>query len=308
MERKKSHVILLFLLALFPLGLMAIGLYCCSFKRGFSIAKISSSLQHNEMWETRALSYQEKQWLFSDVLSQTFYYHGSGSQSYTFVSEDDKFMLKFFKMHKILPKNWLRDFPFSLFEKYRLDNVEKKQHVFETFFKSFKDAYEHFGEDCGLVYLHLNKTRDLKKKVKLIGYSGEEFIVDLDSKEFIIQHKAQKLTDYLLQLKEKGSEEEVYAAVRSFLEVIAHRCTQGYGDHDLGNRNNFGFVNGKVILVDCSHLFADMSLKCPHYFQAEILYVVEKMSHWAEQFYPDLTMILQEEAQSVIDKYLRVTL
>jgi hypothetical protein len=305
MERKKSHLLLQLLLVLFPLGLMGIGLYCCSYKRGFSIAKISSPLHHNEMWETRALSYQERQRLDHEILSQTFYYHGSGSQCYAFASEDGKYVLKFFKMHKILPKNWLRDFPFSLFEKYRLDNVEKRQDVFETFFKSFKDAYEHLSEDCGLIYLHLNKTRDLKKKVTLIGYAGEKFIVDLDSKEFIVQLEAKKLTDYLLELKDKGTEEETHLAVRSLLEIVAHRCNKGYGDQDIAFRNNFGFVNGKAVLVDCSHLFADTSLKYPHHFQAEILNVAEMMSQWGEQFYPDLSMILQEEAQAVIDKYLK---
>jgi hypothetical protein len=208
-------------------------------------------------------------------------------------------------MHKILPKNWLRDFPFSLFEKYRLDNVEKRQDVFETFFKSFIHAYEHLREESGLIYLHLNKTRDLKKKVTLIDCDGNKFSVDLDSKEFVVQLKAEKISEYLLNLKDKDKEEEARQVVRSFLEIVARCCQRGYGDQELGVRNNFGIVNGKAILVDCSYLHVDTSLKYPHHFQAEILSVTEKMSQWAEQFYPDLSIILQEEAQAVIDKYLR---
>jgi|SRR5579862_1471676 len=306
MTRKKSYLVLLVLLILFPLALMGLGLYCCSYKRGFTIKKISSKLHHNELWETQALSYEEKEHLMNEILSQTFYYLGSGSHCYSFASQDDKYVIKFFKMHKILPKNWLRDFPFSLFEKYRLDNVEKRQDFFETFFKSFKDAYEYLHEESGMICLHLNKTRELKKKITVIDYEGKKVLVDLDSKEFIVQRKAEKICEYLLKLRDKGKEEAVHRAVRSFLEIIAVRCQRGYGDQDTEFRNNVGFSNGRAIFVDCGHFFVDKSLKYPHHFQAEILKATEKMSQWAEQFYPDLAIILQEEAQAVIDKYIKM--
>ncbi len=297
---------ILALLVLLPIGLMGIGLYCCSYKRGFTVDKISSKLHHNEMWETHDLSAEEKERLITDILSQTFYYLGSGSHCYAFASQDDKYIIKFFKMHKMLPKNWLNDLPFSLFEKYRLDNVEKRQDVFETFFKSFKDAFEHLREESGLIYLHLNKTRDLKKEVSLICHDGKKIHVDLDSKEFLVQLKTERICEYLLKLKDKGREEEVHQAVHSILEIIARRCQRGYGDQNIGIRNNFGFANGRAIFVDCSHFFVDISLKSPRYLQTEILTATEKMSHWADQFYPDLSIILQEEAQAVIDKYLKL--
>lgn len=303
MERKNRYLAFLGFLIVFPILLMGIGFYCCSYKRGFSLEKISSKLPHNEAWETKALLFEEKEHLNKEVFNQTFRYLGSGNHCYAFTSQDGKYVIKFFKMHKILPKNWLRDFPFSLFENYRLDNVEKKQDVFENIFKSFKDAYDHLREESGLLYLHLNKTRDLKTTVTVIGYDGKKFFVDLDSKAFAVQLKAQKLCEYLLDLN--GKEEEMHRTIRSFFELIAQRCKQGLGDQHSGIRNNFGFVNGQAILVNCGHLFIDDSLKYPHYFQAEILRATEKMSHWAEQVYPDLSIILQEEAEGVIDKYVK---
>lgn len=306
MERKKSYILVLFLIFAFPLGILVLGLYCCSYKRGFTVDKISSKLHHNEMWETKALSLEENKRLIKEILSQTFYYYGSGNQCYSFVSQDDKYVIKFFKMHKILPKNWLMDFPFSLFEKYRLDNVEKKRDVFEMFFNSFKHAYENLREECGLIYVHLNKTRDIKTKIALIGYDGKKIWIDLDSKEFVVQLKAEKFTEYLLQLKENANEEKIRFAVKSFFEVIAKRCQMGYGDQSMGIRNNFGFVNGRAVLMDCSHLFVDISLKLPQYFQNEVLRIAENLSHWAEQFYPDLSILLEEEAQAVLDKCLKL--
>ena len=304
MQKKGQYLFLLLLLTLFPILLMGVGFYCCSYKRGFNIRNISSKLAYNEKWESFALAKSEEERIVCEVFSQVFYYLGSGNQCYMFASEDGKYVIKFFKMHKLLPKKWLRDFPFSLFEDYRLKHVEKKENLLENMFESLKICYEHLRRESGLVYLHLNKTRHLRTKLTIVSGDGKQHLIDLDSIEFVIQYKAQKLCDYLLTLKEKGKENEVHQAVRDFLELIAIRSKKGYGDQDASMRNSIGFVNDQAIFIDCCHLFADDSLKSSHYFQTEILCAAEKMSHWAEQFYPDLCLILQEEAQYVIDKYL----
>jgi hypothetical protein len=83
------------------------------------------------------------------------------------------------------------------------------------------------------------------------------------------------------------------------------RCKKGFADQDVGIRNNFGFLDGRVILIDCGNLYPDPSLKHPTYFQAEILRTAEKLEHWSTEYYPELTNILQEEAQGVIDKHIK---
>lgn len=296
---KKKHLPFVFLLVSFPLILLAVGLYLCSFKRGFTVEKISSTLPFNEAWETAPLSPTERERLINEVFSQTFYCLGSGRQGYTFASQDNKYVLKFFKMHKILPKNWLRDFPFSLFEKYRLDNVEKKQDLFENIFKNFKAAYERMPKETGLVYLHLNKTRDLKTKIQLIDHEGKKLCVDLDGKEFVVQLKAQRVCDHLLEIKE--NEEELRYAVHSLLQSIAVLCMNGYCDQSVDICNTFGFVQKQAILFDFTHFYADESLKQPRYLQAEVLNAAEKISYWAERFNPDFVNILQEEAYGVLN-------
>src|SRR4029079_17540498 len=97
---KKKHLPILFIITLFPLLLLGVGLYLCSYRRGFTVEKISSKLSFNEAWEIHPLSLEARDHLLHTVLSQTFYYLGSGSQSYAFASQDGKYVLKFFKMHK----------------------------------------------------------------------------------------------------------------------------------------------------------------------------------------------------------------
>ena len=238
--------------------------FFCSTGSGFQVDKISSKLSYDETWETQPIPQDEKDHLVHEVFSQTFYYLGSGNQTYAFVSSDNKYVVKFFKMHKLLPKNWLTGFPFSLFEKYRFDHVEKKQLYFESTFRSFKDAYEFFREESGLLFLHLNKTRDLKTSISLVGYEGKKFSIDLDSKEFIVQRKAERICDYLPDLLAEGKLDRAREAVRELLELIAVRCKKGFADQDVGIRNNFGFLDGRVILIDCGNLYPRPILETPH--------------------------------------------
>jgi hypothetical protein len=154
-------------------------------------------------------------------------------------------------------------------------------------------------KETGLVYLHLNKTRDLKTQIKLVDHEGKKWFVDLDGKEFVVQLKAQRVCDYFLEHKE--SEEELRFAVRSLLQNIAALCMNGYCDQSVDLCNNFGFVENQAILFDFTHFYADDSLKQPRYLQAEVLSAVEKVSHWAERFDPDLVNFLHEEAHSVLN-------
>ncbi len=291
-------------LVCFPLVVLSFGLYYCSVGRGFQIDKISSKLSYNETWEIEPLSQEEKEHLIHEVFSQTFYYLGSGNQTYAFVSSDNKYVVKFFKMHRLLPKHWLTGFPFSLFEKYRFDHVEKKQLYFESTFTSFKDAYQHFRKESGLMFLHLNKSRDLKTSLSVIRYDGKKFLIDLDSKEFIVQHKAERVCDYLADLLSDGKLDQARLIVREWLGLIAVRCKKGFADQDVEFRSNFGVLDGHVVLIDCGNLYADPSLKHPTYFQAEILRAAEKLELWSSEYYPELTGILQEEAHRVVNQNL----
>ena len=173
--QKKTKILLQTLsVALFPLLLLAVGLSFCCRHRGFSVDKITSKLFYEEDWEIEPLSQKEQEFLQQDVFGQTFYYLGAGLQWYAFVSEDQKYVLKFFKMHHLMPKDWLNNFPFSLFENYRFKHVDKKKQLLEVIFNSVKFSYDHIKRETGLIYVHLNKTHLLKQKIHLIDQSGKK--------------------------------------------------------------------------------------------------------------------------------------
>ncbi len=300
MRKKQKGNKFLLLLTLFPLIILGGGLAFCWHSKGFNIEKISSKLTYNEMWGIPPLNQEEISSFVTNVFSQPFYYLGSGEQCYAFQSEDGQFVLKFFKMHQLLPKDWLNDFPFSLFENYRFNNVEKRKQLIHEVFSSIKASYDHLQEKTRLLFIHLNKTRDLKIKATLFDKEGKKYLVDLDSKEFFLQRKAVRIYDHLVNLMKQGEEERVRICIRSLFEVVIARCEQGLADLDIGVRNNYGFIQDEAVIIDCGSLVPDDVIKQPHHYQREVLRVAEAMDHWAQTHCAELVPIIQDEAHFAI--------
>src|SRR5262245_6760863 len=105
MQKKKRNLIFLILLSIFPLLIMAGGLAFCYRNPGFSMDKITSRLGYNRSWEVEPPSEKQREFIVQKVLPQNYYYFASGSQCYAFISEDREYILKFFKMQHLFPKN-----------------------------------------------------------------------------------------------------------------------------------------------------------------------------------------------------------
>ncbi len=296
MTKSKTNSLILILFALFPLLLMAGGLFFINRNTGFSVDKILSHLDYNENWEIEPLSALEHELLVKSVFPQKYYYLAAGNQCYAFISEDRKYVLKFFKMQSLFPKGWM-----NLWNKFGFKNETNNQLFSERIFASYKDAYESLREETGLLYIHFNKSREFKSKVTLIDNKGKRHLIDLDTVEFVVQKKVQKIFDYLNDLIEEEKYDEVRASIHSFLKLIAVRCEKGFVDQDLSIRNNFGFVDNSAIQFDCATLTQDSSMKYPLNFRNEIMQVAERLDFWAQENCPEVSFFIQEEAQRIIN-------
>ncbi len=240
--------------------------------------------------------------MIQKVFPQTYYYLASGNQCYAFISEDRQYVLKFFKMQNLFPKELKKGFPFSLLRPLGVNHDKNNQLFSERIFASYKDAYETLRKETGLVYIHFNKTRDFGRKVTLIDSKGKKYIVELDGIEYIVQKKAIKVFEHLKTLIEQEKFEDLRASLRSFLQLIAVRCEKGFVDHDISIRNNFGFIGNSAIQFDCATLTRDSSMKFPMNFRQEVLEVADRLDTWARENYPEISLFVQEEAQRLINR------
>ena len=301
MRKKKGNILFLFCLCGFPLLLMGGGIFFCCHTSGFSLDKITSHLSYNPEWEIESPFEGLKELLIQHVFPQTYYYLASGNQCYAFISEDRKYVLKFFKMQNLFPKGWLNSLPLFLLQRFGFKHDMGNRLFSERIFASYKDAYESLRNETGLLYIHLNKNREFKSKVTLIDYKGKKTILDLDTIEFVVQERAQKIYDRFHQLIYDKKTEDLKACIRSFLQLIAMRCEKGFVEHNLSIRNNFGFIENKAIQFDCATLTRDSSMKYPLNFRQEVMEAAERLDQWARDNYPDITLFIQEEAQHIIN-------
>lgn len=302
MKKNKSHIFSLILLSAFPLLLMGGGLFFCCRSTGFGIDKITSSLSYNAAWEIEPLTEGQREVLVQQIFPQTYYYLSSGDQYYAFVSQDQRYVLKFFKMQSLFPKDWFDSFPVSLF-KFLGFRQEKSNELFsERIFASYKDAYEFLRNETGLIYIHFNKTREFKSRVRLVDSKGKQHFVDLDAMEFVVQKKVTRIYDHLKELQSRGEEEQLRASIRSFLHLIAVRCQKGFVDQHSSVRNHFGFIENTAIQFDCATLTRDSSMKYPMNFRKEVLEAAERLDAWARVNFPEIALFIQDEAQRLINQ------
>lgn len=229
---------------------------------GFSIPKITSDFSYHPEWEVAASTETEQ---LDVMLSQPFHYLAAGSQSYAFVSEDGKVVLKFFRMkHKAfyLKDLWMGD-----------RSQERKENLF-SIYASHKMAFEEMKKDAGLIYLHLNKTTHLNKKVKLIDRLHRSYTVDLDQVEFVVQEKADLIFDRLKTLIK--NKKELNVALAEVMHLVSRRIQNGIADHDKAVTHNFGFVGDRAIQLDVGRIYHGYK---PHDYDR----ILERIDKWLDK-------------------------
>ena len=222
----------------------------CERAKGFALKKILSHHASDPRWNTINLSSDQKN-LLDQILSYPFTYLESGNHCYAFVSEDGRFVLKFFKQKHMSSQSLVDYLPMpakSLF--YPSKKMKRRQKEREKSFSSYKIAYEHLKKETGLFYLHLNKTNHLKKTVILLDPHGNQIPVDIDNMEFLIQRKVEVGYTHLSNLLKEGKKDDAMESIVSLLNIITHRMEKGFFDKDLQFYKNFGFIDNQAIEID----------------------------------------------------------
>ncbi len=230
---------------IFPLLLLLLSLHF-SHSRGVNLEKITSHATFNKEWEvSNPLPHY--------IPSGTLTYLDRGAQCYAFLSEDQRYVVKFFRM-----KN--------------LKNAKRLSEVFSA----AKDACEILSEETGVVYAHLNRTKEIKREVLLIGRRGEKVRVSLDEVPFIVQVRAEPLGHYLERHIEKGDLEGARRAIILVEKLIRTREEKGFFDLDVVKSSNYGFIGERPMQIDIGGIVR--SAGCP----------MKDLDGWVRRHYPQL--------------------
>ena len=286
-SKTKAKVLLIFIV-IFSFSLLA------HFRgKGFHESKILSSLEYNPQWDI-SLEENEKKKILK-ILSQDFFYLNRGRQCFVFVSADKKYVIKFFNHRRFRVPDYFSYIPF--FEKTCNKKREIRNNRLQFYFNSYKLAYEKLKEETGLIFVHLNKTTDLHKKIRIKDPCSGIHEMDLDAVEFVLQKKSEPILSYLQERMEKEGDIGFEKALDTFLQVIATRCNKNISDDDLDVAINFGFVEGKAIVFDSGRFYINENLKQSENFKREMLKSTKFFRRWLNKNYSEMINYFDQKVE-----------
>lgn len=218
--------------------------------KGFCYSKIHSRHSYDPRWDFGPPN-PEQEKLFEQITEQPFILLGSGKECYAFVSEDGEIVVKFFKQKHMKTRYLLNYVPLSKTMKaLHQETINRHRVRRQTLYQSYQIAYERLQKETGVVYLHLTKTKSLKKPIHLRTKQGKHLTLKLDDMEFMVQRRATPIFDEIISHPEQGEQ-----IISSIVDLIKSRKKKGIGDNDINCERNLGIYHEKAFQIDVGEFY-----------------------------------------------------
>jgi hypothetical protein len=249
----------------------------------FTVLRITSHLTPQSEWETAPLSTEELAKI-KKILSQPYTYLSKGVQSFVFASEDGRYVIKFFRHDHL-------DSPFWLTKNQKA----KKENRRNQEFLSYKLAYQNLPNETGLIFLHLNKTKELNQTLDLVDKLSIHHQIPLDNYEFLIQKRACLLYTALNQMIEENRLSDAKKTVSNLVKLLVKRAEAGIADKDPDLITNFGVIGTDPIQIDVGR-FSPSSAK---FDKNEIIRITDHLNHYLMARCPELQHHLKTQIEKL---------
>lgn len=232
----------------------------------------------------------------NSILEEKFFYLAKGHQSFVFVSEDGEYILKFYRFPSHLrPMSWITHPVAYLFDKNRIKIKDYNLDKLRSSFESYRIAYNELKEESGLIYLHLDKTDHLKKRIVLVDSLGVSYLVDLDSTHFLVQKKGELIFPLLSNLVKQEKLDDAKKVIDEVIALIVTRCHKGIADLDPVLEKNYGWLAGKAIHLDSGRFKKVETLS----EKEEVLRITKGLKVWLQETNPDLLAHYENRVDSL---------
>ena len=291
----KNKTLLLSSLVLFIGGLTYVDRTFFKRNSSFNVRFLYSNLPNVPEWDMPPPT-PEAEAILDEALQQKFHYLARGAHCYAFVSEDQKYVIKFhrFSSHmRILP--WVTH-PLSYqFSKKRQKIKEYNIQKLSYNLGNYKNSFQDLKEETGLILVHMNKTNYLHRKVTLVDKTKAQYQLPLDQVTFILQHKADLIYPTLDALAQEKKWEEAKRVVSNIVHLIASTTQKGYVDEDPVLRKNYGLLPDRAIHIDVG----DMIKKEDINYICHVKEMTESLRKRLENNYPELLEHYYQEINSL---------
>lgn len=295
-SHRKYPILFLSMAILFLASLVHLDRTFFKASKSFSLRFLYTCLPNDPRWDLPPPSSEELH-LLDQILNQKFHYLAKGAHCFAFMSEDEKYVIKFhrYASHmRVFP--WLTH-PFS----YQFNERRKKikAHNFEILdynLSNYKASYEDLKKESGLILVHINRTNYLNKAITISDKIQGEYTVPLDQVTFILQHKADLIYPTLDQLYAAHEIDKAKQVVSQIIHLISSCCEKGYVDQDPILRKNYGLLANEAIHIDIGDMVKDDTVRDKQTRVAHVKELTECLRVRLEKEYPEL---LEHYAQEI---------
>lgn len=285
-----------------PLLLWGIERLCHHVTDGFALTRISHPLQANSNLSPPPLPSKEKEQLLS-ILSQPFYYLSCGGQSYVFISADRRHVIKFFKFHHRRLPGWLEHIPLpSYLDHYRSLKIARKAFRLKRTLQSYVIAYDHFKEETGLLYHHLEPTNDLHQTLLFFDRLGYRYEISLDDYAFLVQKTGLSTAEMLKKLMDQGEESLAQQKLSELLQFALRRFQKGLYDRDFKFKSNLGFIDDRPAQIDLGSLSLDPQQTLPQVYKPALHEASLRFLNWLQATHPSLVHGFDEDLRKILEE------
>lgn len=267
--------------------------------RLFSPSLIQSQFEPRPEWQVKISPDHDR--FFYVVCQQTLYWLGRGMQAIVFETQDGKYVVKFFQLGRLREPS-SRGFVKNLVSKEPEDKRKERVNHREEIFLSSKMCFEELQAETGIVYVHLNRTKDKIKGIKLVDKYGQSHRIRGDDASFVVQKKASLLIPTLTKLMDTGDVAGAKARLDQVFDLLLSMARKHFvdGDDALIRNNNLGLTEDRAIYIDTGHIFRAHNLDVLERMRYEFQVRLEPLEHWINVLYPELGVYYRQRHDDIL--------
>ncbi|QVL56806.1 MAG: hypothetical protein KFB93_05325 [Simkaniaceae bacterium] len=265
---------------------------CIKRTKGFCYTKIHSRYGYNDRWDFGTPTKSQEK-LLDQIAEQPFSLLGSGKECYAFVSADGEIVVKFFKQKHLRTQYILNYLPVpKVIQALRNETLNRHTVKRKALYQSYQIAYERLPEETGVLYLHLTKTKYLKRAIHIKTPKGKNLTLKLDDMEFMVQKRAYSIFDEIIAHPENGKK-----TINSILQLIAKRNKKGIGDNDINCERNLGILEGKAIQIDVGEFYPALPKQVT---KKELRRATLDLQTFLDENHPELASYLESQVNTLL--------
>lgn len=272
-------------------GILAITYIGFSFyDRQFKLANIQGTWP---IAESSSIA-NEKQLLLQKVFSQPFQYLDRGKQSYVFISQDQRYVLKFFDNRCL--RSGMLPFFFSIKEKQCAKKLSR-------LFRGYQTAITMDMNQTGLLFVQLVPDKSYKLDVNVTDRFNIHHEINLAEVPFVLQEKAVQLRELITSLLNEGNVTEAESRLHQIIDMYVDGYKKGILDLDHNFMYNTGFVDDRPIRIDLGRLKISEKIKDPNVYQQDLNKVfIKRLDQWLKRHFPNYRQEILENIQKKLEK------